>query len=855
MQSSKLLTFFPYFCGFLFKERINKMKLLKFRKTNSNVKIVLVLLLLLSSVGVSFGQEKEKETATPPTNGKAATNATVAPANNRTATQAGRLPATTTTDTREVVLSPAEEAAIQAEEERRLRLEAELAQDEAKAEIRRRTFGSSLFANTKFDIVQAINIATPNNYVLGAGDKLNVIVYGRSQRPQELTVNSDGFIILEKSGIVNVGGLNMTEAEAKIKNALSKTYTGINAGDTFVKISLTGFKTIKIKITGEVVAPGSYTVTSFTDLISAMYACGGPNEIGTYRDIKLVRGNRVHATLDIYDYIINGYSRENVLLKDQDIIHVGPYESRVAVNGQTKRIGLFEIKPKDKVQDLLKYAGGFNQYAYSEIIKIYRNTESERKIVNVSKPNFSSESVFTGDSLIVEKVLERIGNLVSIEGAIFRPGEYSLDSNPTLSKLIESALGLKEESFGGRIQILRTNEDLSISNIGVNYFDIKSGILEDRELKRFDRIIVPSMFEMTEKAVIKIKGAINNPEAEEGVELPFVKDMTIQDVIVRVGGLTEAAALSKIEIIRRKRNIDPKASDAQIADVITFNMRPDLSLAEGYESTFLLPYDEIIVRNSPNYEKQNHVKISGEVLYPGEFGIEYKDERISRLISRAGGLTDLAFLKGAKLYRKTLLSERQRIKREETMANLNIQRNVKQAEGIDPDALPTTATTITAEGTEADSYLNDEIGLDFEKILNNPGNDKYDMILQDGDEIVIPKRLETVRIAGEILYPNSVKFVAGKPFLSYVSEAGGFTKKSAKGSAIVVYPNGSVDRTRKFMFVRFHPKVEPGSEIMVPAKGETAADQFNKFSGLITTLSATLGTIVTIFGLIKLNSN
>jgi protein involved in polysaccharide export with SLBB domain len=843
-----------------FKERINKMKLLKFRKTNSNVKIVLVLLLLLSTVGVSFGQEKEKETtttATQSTNAKATPPPkAVAPTNNRTTTQTGRVPATATTDTRDVLLAPADEAAIQAEEERRLRLEAELLADEAKAEIRKRTFGSSLFANTKFDVVQAINIATPNNYVLGPGDKLGVYVYGYSQKEQEVTVNADGFIVLEKSGLVNVGGLNMTEAQSKIKNALAKTYGGLNTGSTFLRVALTGFKTIKVKITGEVVAPGTYTVTSFTDLLSAMYACGGPNEIGTYREIKLVRGNRVHATLDIYDYIINGYSKTNVLLMDQDIIHVGPYESRVAISGSTKRSGLFEIKSSDKVKDLLNYAGGFNQYAYSEIVKIYRNTESERKIVNVNKANFNSENVFSGDSLIVERVLERIGNLVTIEGAIFRPGEYSLDSNPTLSKLIESALGLKEESFGGRIQILRTNEDLSISNIGVNYFDIKSGASEDRELKKFDRIIVPSIFEMTEKAVIKIKGAINNPLATEGVELPYVKDMTIQDVIVRVGGLTEAAALSRIEITRRKRNIDPKASDAQIADIITFSMRPDLTLVEGLESTILLPYDEIIVRNSPNYEKQNHVKILGEVLFPGEYGIEYKDERISKLISRAGGLTDLAFLRGAKLYRKTLLSERQREKREETMANLNIQRNVKLAEGIDPEDETTAATTtVTAEGTEADSYLNDEIGLDFEKILNNPGNDTYDMILLDGDEIVIPKRLETVRIAGEILYPNSVKFTNGKSFLDYISQAGGFTKKSAKGNAIVIYPNGSVDRTRKFLFVRFHPKVEPGSEIMVPAKGETAADQFSKLSGLITTLSATLGTIVTIFGLIKLNSN
>lgn len=344
---------------------------------------------------------------------------------------------------------------------------------------------------------------------------------------------------------------------------------------------------------------------------------------------------------------------------------------------------------------------------------------------------------------------------------------------------------------------------------------------------------------------------MNHPDAKEGIELPYVKDMTVQDVIVRVGGLTEAASLSRIEIARRKRNIDPKQEDAQIADIIQFSMRPDLTLVDSRESIYLLPFDEIIVRTSPNYEKQNLVKISGEIMFPGSYGIEYKDERVSRLVERAGGLTNLAYLDGATLLRKTLLSERQRKKREETLTNLNIGNKVKTTEGLDDTTA--LATTITTEGEEADSYINEDIPIDLRKILANPNDITYDLILQDGDEVVIPKRLETVRIEGEILYPTTVKYNSGKNFLDYISSAGGYTRKSAKGSAYVRYPNGSVDRTRKFMFMRFHPKVEPGSEIVVPPKSETTTEQFNQFSGLVATVSGTLATIVTIIGLIRLN--
>lgn len=830
------------------------MKLFKVRKTNLIVKIVLVLLLNLSLVKAVTAQEKEKEKEA-----KATTQKTTeqppknVPVNNRTTTREGRVPAVTPTEGRTLALAPEDAAAIEAEEAYRLAREADIAADEFRAATIKRTFGSSIFANSKFDVTQAVNIATPNNYVLGPGDELEVIVYGFSQNVQKMVkVNADGYIVLEKSGVVSVGNLDMETATEKIKAALSKTYGGIKTGNTFVRVSLTGFRTIKVRVAGEVIAPGSYTLTSFSNLMAALYVSGGPNDIGTYRDIVLVRGNREVARLDLYEFIIKGYASGDMLLKDQDVVHVGPFISRVAVSGFTKRTGLFETKPGEKLSDLLSFTGGFNQYAYSDIVKIYRNTSSERRIVNINKADFGNENVFMGDSLVVEKVLDRIENVVTITGAIFRPGEYSLDSNPTLTQLIQSASGLKEESLQGRININRTNNDLSVSNISVNYHDILEGRSDDIKLKRLDEVIVPSIFELTEQSVIRIRGAVNHEDAKEGIELPYVKNMTVQDVIVRVGGLTEAASLSRIEIVRRKRNIDPKQSDAQIADIIQFSMRPDLSLVGSRESIALLPFDEIIVRTSPNYEKQNLVKISGEVMLPGTYGIEYKDERVSRLIERAYGLTDLAYLDGATLLRKTLLSERQRKKREETLSNLNIGNKIKTTEGLDATATLATTTT-TTEGEEADSYINEDIPIDLRRILANPNDITHDLILQDGDEIVIPKRLETVRIEGEILYPTTVKYNSGKSFLDYISSAGGYTRKSAKGSAYVRYPNGSVDRTRKFMFMRFHPKVEPGSEIVIPPKAETTADQFNQFSGLVTTVSATLATIVTVIGLIRLN--
>ncbi len=819
--------------------------------TNTPIKILVSLILFFGGVSFSFGQNTTGTTTElPKTTPKKTTPPATTPTNGVANKPKPGLVPTTTMEGRDALITATDEAAITAEETRRLTLEAELEADEARAAIRKRVFGSNMFANSTFDFTQAINIATPNNYVLGPGDKITLNIHGISQEEIITTVRPDGFIVLEKSGLVNVIGLPIEEAQAKIKSALARKYPGLggNNPNTFLRLTLSGYKSIKVNVRGEVIAPGTYTLTSFSTVMHALYSSGGPNEIGTFRQIHLIRGNRAIATIDLYDYLVNGYSKADFFLKDQDIVHVGPFVSRTAVSGNLKRSGLFEILPNETIADLIKYAGGFNQYAFSDILKLYRNTSNERKIVNVEKGAFNKELVNSGDSLVVERVLDRFENMVTIEGAVFRPGEYSLDSNPTVLALVKSAQGLREESLEGRINVFRTNSDLTVSNITLNLRDIELDKSLDQKLQRLDRVVVPSIFELTEKAYIRIQGAINNPDAKTGVELPYVKNMTIEDVITQVGGLTEAASLTNVLVSRRKRVIDPTQADAQISEVRNYTLSKDFDWVSGGHSDKLEPFDEIIVRTSPNYEKQGFVKVTGEVLYPGLIPIMYKNDKISDIIARAGGINQsLAYPKGATFIRQTALTERQRARREESMANQNVSAKIKSAEAVDE----TTEGPITAREVDIAAILPTEIGIELDLILRNPNNDEINVTVQDGDEIFIPKRLETVRIEGEVLYPTSVKFNPSMRFLDYVSQSGGFTKKSARASAYVQYPNGKIDRTRKFLFARFHPKIEPGSEIVVPQKMATTAEQFNQFSGLIATISGTLGTIVTIIGLIR----
>ncbi|MDP5120647.1 MAG: SLBB domain-containing protein, partial [Spirosomaceae bacterium] len=544
-----------------------------------------------------------------------------------------------------------------------------------------RVFGYSLFSKVKQDVTaNSANITTPNNYVLGPGDELVIDITnvdGYSQQMETVTVNRDGNISIPKAGLIYVGGSSILQAKRKIGSALSRFYGGISTdgrgGSTSLNLSLGKPRSISVQILGEVNAPGTYSLTSLTTMMNALYLAGGPNLIGTFRKVNLVRNNEVAATLDLYDIMTKGFSSGDLLLKDQDVIQVGTFVSRMAVAGNVKRPGLFELLPGQRLIDLVSYAGGFSPNAYSKQVKVYRNTSKERKIVNVNKIDFDAFEMADGDSLVIDEVLARFENLVTIDGAVFRPGEYSLDNNPTLLALLESAEGFQDDALIGRVTILRSNEMLEFVNISINVRDIINGSAKDIVLRRQDQVIVPSIFSLSEASAVRIRGAVNAPEgAFEGVVIPYIKGLTLKDVIVEAGGFKESASLSRVELARRKRNVDPNSASAEIIDLFYFDIDPYLNFSAGGAEFELQPFDEILVRTSPNYVPQTFAAIEGEVLFPSTYALRAKDEKISDLIVRSGGLSPLAFVDGATLIRKVQLSEEEIRIRKETL--LDIQR-------------------------------------------------------------------------------------------------------------------------------------------------------------------------------------
>jgi protein involved in polysaccharide export with SLBB domain len=806
---------------------------MKYSPKSEVIKIVLLSIFCINTIFAQNVPVPAAPTTVPTTTPQLpATRTTTVPVPNRT-----RVITNDPNAVRNVTPLPTDQVAMTTEDSIRMAREQEELADVQKTALRKRIFGYTLFNTVKFDPAPNINIATPSNYVLGANDQLIIDVYGYSQENIKAIISPDGQITLPRVGIVYVAGSTIEQAKDRILNRLSKYYIGLktygaNPPNTFVNVSLGNIRSIKVTITGEVMYPGTYTVPSLSTALNMLYHCGGPNEIGTYRKIQVIRQNRVAATLDLYDLLINGFSKNNILLQDQDVIQVGTYESRIAVDGFTKRVGLFELEKGENIEKAIFYAGGFNPYAYTNRLKVHRNNGRERKIFDLDANAQKSFEVMTGDSIVVERILERYENMVNIEGAIFRPGQYSLDNNKTLTDLIKSAEGLRGEALTGRVSILRTLEDMSTENIAANLDDILKGKASDIVLKREDLITIPSMFDLIEPAFVRITGAINNPDGEAGIELPFIRSMTIEDVLVKVGGLSESASLSRVEVVRRKRNVDPTQANAQISDRFDFSISPDLRIDGKGEKFVLLPFDEIFIRRSPNYIKQTFAEIDGEVIFPSTYGIQSKEEKISDLIKRAGGLTPQAYVEGATLIRKIALSDIELEQRRRTLAEIQ------------------ESATQTVDVETLDRTRSESIGIDLKKILANPGS-LDDMVLQDGDIVQIPKRLETVRIQGEILYPTTVKFQQGASFQEYISKAGGFTRRSMKSKAYVLYANGSVDRTRRFLFANIYPKIEPGSEIIIPQKATTTQQQIAQAQGLLATISASITTVVSILAILQ----
>ncbi len=668
--------------------------------------------------------------------------------------------------------------------------------------LRKKIFGTEIFNSPALTFEPNINMATPRDYTIGPGDELMVYIYGYSQMRYTLTVNSDGFVFLEKSvaGAVQLSGRTIEQAQKELIQRLQPHFLNLgmpgSGASTFLQITLGRNRTIRVQILGEVVTPGTYTISSLSTALNALYNAGGPNEIGTFRDIKVVRHNSVVAHLDLYDLVLKGSLPSDIRLQDNDVIQVSPYLKRIDLQGNFKRPSLYELLPNEKLNKAIEFAGGFADNAYTYRLKVYGNTAKEKKITDVLSDQFDKYIPVNGDVMAAEGILTRYENMVTIAGAVYRPGAFSLDQNKTLLQLIKNSDGLKGDAFVGRINVIRTREDLSVDNISINLADVINKKIDDLELQREDQVYIPSKFELREAATIDIQGEVNKGPK---FSIPYTANLTLEDAIIQAGGFRESALASQVEVVRRKRDVNVQSADAQIADVKLFNINRDLTL-DGNDSHYALePFDQIIVRTSTNYQAQVFANIEGEVVSPGIYGIKTKDERISDLVARSGGLTAQAYQNGATLIRKVRLSADEIEQRQRAVNELadDTRKGVFQVE------------TVTNNKPEA-------IDINFAKIINNPGGAE-DIILQDGDIVRIPKRLETVRLQGELLLPKTVKYRNGN-FMDYIAQAGGFTATSLKRKSYVIYPNGSIDRTRKFLFVNIYPKIEPGSEIIVPVR-------------------------------------
>ena len=701
-------------------------------------------------------------------------------------------------------------------------------------EIKSKVFGAELFKNGNITFEPNLRIATPKSYIVGPDDKLIIDLTGDNERSYNLQVSTEGAINLEYVGRIMVGGLTIEQATSKIKAAMSKTYPSLKTGRTSVAINLGNIRSIQVTVTGQAVKTGSYTLPSLANVYRALYVSGGPSQNGSFRNIQVIRNNKVIATIDVYDFLLKGIQTGNVRLQDQDVINIPTYDKRVEISGEVKDAAIFEVKPNETLQDVIRFAQGFTADAYTAKIKTFQNTNKERRIRDISASQYSVYQPKNGDKFVVEAILERFENRVEIIGAVFRPGIYALDKGLTLSGLIKKADGITEDAFLNRGYINRLNPDKTQFFVSFDVAKILSGEEKDILLTREDKVTINSIFDLREEYTVTIQGEVRAPGTFE-----YAENIKLEDVIQMAGGLKEGASPNRIEVSRRIKNNDPNSVSSKTADLFVVNIDEDLKvLGEKFK---IQPFDIISVRSSEGYVIQKQVKIEGEVLYPGMYTITSKDYRISDLIKRAGGLTTFAYAEGASLKRpgaeKVNPADKNAInnQEEEEKKFLNLER-VKEKNLNTPD---------TANKIDEKLAQSDLVGINLERILQKPLS-RQDLILEEGDIIRVPKQLQTVKVTGEVLNPNSIVYVPGKSFKQYVNGAGGFTNAALKNRAYIKYANGSAEAAKKFLFFNNYPKVKPGAEIMVPVKAEREKITAQGWIGIGTGIASVAAIIVSL---------
>ncbi len=700
---------------------------------------------------------------------------------------------------------------------------------------KKKVFGRDIFSNKNLSFEPLMNIATPQNYVLGAGDQVSVDIYGASQKSVDCTVSPDGDIVIEGYGPIRVGGLSVAAAKARLRATLGSRYQSSR-----INLSLGQTRTVSINVMGEVVKPGTYTLSAFASVFNALYMAGGTNDIGTLRNIKIYRNNRLVSVCDIYDYILNGKMTGNVRLHDGDVIIVGPYDCLVNITGKVKRPMYYEMKRNESLQTLLRYAGGFTGDAYKKAVRVNRKTGREYAVFNVDEFDMSAFRIADGDSVSVDSILPRYHNTVEIKGAVFRPGMYQLgDGINSVRSLVQHAEGLTEEAFTARAVMHRMKADRTLRVIPVDIQGIMEGRVADIPLKENDVLFIPTKQTAMNEQTISIQGEVVYPGIYK-----YADNETLEDFVLQAGGLTDKASTVKVDVARRVGNPKALTTDSIIAKTYSFALK-DGFVVDGEQGFVLQPFDEVYVRKDPSYTVQQNVSIDGEVTFPGTYTLSHRQTRLTDLVKAAGGATNLAYIHGARLERRTNEAERKRME-----AALQMQKEQLQQELMTLAASQTSGSALQQVGQQSkeeeikkfqvpNTY---PVGIELDKALADPNSDA-NIVLREGDRLILPQYTSTVKVNGAVMYPNTVSYIKGKGVGYYINASGGYSRNARKSGAYVIYMNGMVSKSSK-------AKVEPGCEIVVPSKIKRRSSP-SEILGIGSSMSSIAAMIATIANMAK----
>ena len=701
---------------------------------------------------------------------------------------------------------------------------------EAKDETRK-VFGRDIFNKQNLTFQPSTNMATPANYLLGPGDQVVIDVWGASQQKFVETISPDGNITIEGVGLVRLGGLSVSKARSVLQSRLGQRYS-----ECQFNLSVGDIRTIQVQVAGEVNMPGTYSLSSLSSAFNALYAAGGINDNGTLRDIKVYRSGRMIASVDVYDYLINGNSSGDVRLQDNDVIVVGAYDCLVNVTGKIKRPMWYEMKSSETVKQLMAYSGGYTGDAYTDKIRVTRKAGSEYSVYTVEEFDMASFHLKDLDEVQVDSVRPRYSNMVEVRGAVRHAGKFQLGGKiQTVRELLLAADGLSEDAYQERAVMHREKDDLTLEMVGVNLKDLLEGTVADIPLKNNDLLFIPSRTEMLGDRKLTVHGEVLYP----GV-YPFAENTTIQDLILQSGGITEAASLARVDVFRRVRDVNAVTDNKQSAESFTFSLDETYALVQ--DTTFYLkPFDEVYVRKSPAYEPQHNVSVRGQVNFAGQYSMTSKDYRLTDLIKAAGGFTQLAYIPGARLTRR--MTEEEKLQRDNSLKQEQIRLYEESMKKEVTSSFEEMDTLLSIKLNLDDTY---PVALNLEAALKNPGS-LEDIVLREGDVLTIPQYSNTVKISGEVVHPISMNYVKGKSLSYYISHAGGYGNKARKGNVYAVYANGGVEKIRK----RSSKAIQPGCEIVVPTKPEKVGMTTSEIMAIASGGASLASVVVALISILK----